>query len=142
MLLYLKKKNYILKKVYFLQEMFRFPNKWIKMDRSTSSPHSFIWWTSKLEFVHWRTCSTHSRKDLCSRCRTATHTTVRSTPKNNHHHIELAGYYINQSVGTPYAITFSVVVMIYICRVWFSLQDYSRGLLMPFSWFCRTDPKG
>lgn len=42
--------------------------------------HSFIWWTSTYKFVHWRTCSTHSRKDLYSRCRTATQTTIRSTP--------------------------------------------------------------
>lgn len=43
--------------------------------------HSFIWWDYTYKFVHWRTCSTHSRKDLCSRCRTATHTTKRNPPK-------------------------------------------------------------
>lgn len=26
---------------------------------------SFTWWTSTYKFVHWRTCSTHLRKDLC-----------------------------------------------------------------------------
>lgn len=61
--------------------------KMMPMDKSVSPLHSFIWWTITYKFVHWRTCSTHSRKDLCSRCRTATQTTERSTPKNDQHQI-------------------------------------------------------